>query len=220
MPTTALYVHGLESGPRGKKTLALEEAGVQVVAGQMPCGRKAILRDPVVIAVLLAIVAGVGVGVALRGVTGFIIAMVAIAVLQRFVRPPLLRRMFRRSVAVQVKLLETNAIDVVVGSSFGGAVAVELLARGAWKGPTVLLCPAHRLVAGRGWMPSPVLPADASKIVVVHGREDETVPLEHSRSLVRGTNARLLEVEDDHRLTATSTAENLGAWVRLAASAV
>jgi hypothetical protein len=29
-----------------------------------------------------------------------------------------------------------------VGSSFGGAVAVVLLQRGAWRGPTLLLAPA------------------------------------------------------------------------------
>jgi hypothetical protein len=33
--------------------------------------------------------------------------------------------------------------DIVVGSSWGGAVALELVAKGSWTGPTLLLAPAH-----------------------------------------------------------------------------
>ena len=213
--TTVLFIHGLESGPRGKKAAALEEAGFTVVAGQMPCSRKAILRDPVVIAVLAGALL-VLLAATRQGVLGFMITLIAYSVLQRFVQPLLMRRMFRRSVAVQLSLLRAHQIDVVAGSSFGGAVAVELLASGAWKGPTLLMCPAHRLVAGRAWRPAPVLPADASHIVLVHGRQDETVPVEHSRMLAQGTGARLIEVADEHRLAATATAENFREWVRLA----
>ena len=39
-------------------------------------------------------------------------------------------------------VLRTERVDAVVGSSFGGAVAVRLLERGAWRGPTLLLAPA------------------------------------------------------------------------------
>jgi pimeloyl-ACP methyl ester carboxylesterase len=179
----------------------------------MPCGRKAVLRDPVIIAVFLCALGTVVFGAVERGASGFVIAVVSLFVLQRFVRPALMRRVFRRSVAVQLELLKTNAIDVVVGSSFGGAVALELLISGAWKGQTVLLCPAHRLVAGRGWTPTPVLPAESANVTVVHGRQDETVPLEHSRSLVRNTSARLLEVDDDHRLSTSATPENFARWL-------
>lgn len=210
--TTVLFVHGLESGPRGKKALALEQAGFTVVSGQMPCNQRAVLRDPVVIGLLVTMLA-VFIAACAQGFLGFIICGISFALLQRFVRPLLMRRMFRRSVAVQLALLAANKVDVVAGSSFGGAVAVELLASGAWKGPTLLMCPAHLLVAGRAWKPSPVLPADASRIVVVHGRQDETVPLDHSRSLVRGTAATLIEVDDDHRLSATATPENFLTWI-------
>ncbi len=215
--TSVLFVHGLESGPRGSKTLNLEAAGFEVVAGQMPCGQKRALQDPVAIAVLVASLAALVGGALNRGASGFVIAAVSLAVLQRFVRPALMRRMFHRSVAVQERLLKAHRVDVVVGSSFGGAVALELLNRGAWKGPTVLLCPAHRLVAARGWSPSPTLPpALAAHVVVVHGQQDETVPPAHSRSLIKGTAAELIEVNDDHRLSTTATPENLRAWIRKA----
>ncbi len=58
-----------------------------------------------------------------------------------------------------------------------------------------------------------------ANVLVVHGTKDETVPLEHSRRLVAGTRARLITVDDDHRLTRSATAENLASWVALARSA-
>ena len=135
--STVLFVHGLESGPRGRKALALEQAGFTVVSGQMPCNRRAVVRDPVVIALAVTALATV-VAASSRGALGFLICVIAFALLQRFVRPLLMRRMFRRSVDVQRALLAARRVDVVVGSSFGGAVALELLRSGAWKGPTVL----------------------------------------------------------------------------------
>jgi pimeloyl-ACP methyl ester carboxylesterase len=210
--TTVLFVHGLESGPRGKKALALEEAGFKVVSGQMPCSRRAVLRDPAVIA-LIVIALGILIAASMQGVLGLMITLIAYSVLFRFVQPLLMRRVFRRSVDVQLALLRANQIDVVVGSSFGGAVALELLVSGAWKGPTILLCPAHRRVAGRAWRPAPSLPADASKVLIVHGRQDETVPIDHSRSLARGTAAKLIEVDDEHRLAATATPERFKEWI-------
>lgn len=214
--TTVLFIHGLESGPRGNKAIELESAGFTVVAGQMPCSQRAILKDPVVIA-LIVFALGVLIAASMQGVLGFMICGISYAVLLRFVQPLLMRRMFRRSVAVQLALLAANKIDVVAGSSFGGAVGVELLRSGAWKGPTILMCPAHRLVAGRAWRVSPELPADASRIVVVHGKQDETVPIEHSRSLVKGTAAKLIEVDDGHRLSNVANAANFREWVALVA---
>lgn len=207
--TTVLFVHGLESGPRGKKALALEEAGFRVVSAQMPCSQKAILRDPAVMVLMLTAIGALVFSGARLGAFGVMIAIISYAMLWRFVQPLLARRMFSRSVAVQLELLAKNQIDVVLGSSFGGAVALELLVRGAWKGPTVLLCPAHAKMAARAWRATPTLPADA-RVLVVHGRRDDTVPIAHSRSLAGDA---LIEVDDDHRLSASATAENLRAWV-------
>lgn len=214
--TTVLFIHGLESGPHGKKAAALAQAGFTVVAEQMPCGRRGALRDPVVIGAFGVMLLGVLAAVARQGVMGLLFAGMFVAVTQGFVRSRLVRRMVRRSLAVQVRLLEARKIDVVVGSSFGGAIALELLARGLWTGPAVLLCPAQRLVAERTWLAPRALPPHAARVLVVHGRQDETVPVEHSRSLVRNTAARLVEVDDDHRLSASATPEHFRAWVAAA----
>ena len=73
--------------------------------------------------------------------------------------------------ALIAKELRRRPPDVVVGSSWGGAVALRCLEDGLWAGPSLLLAPA---VSAKGlWnlaWPSfePSVPADAaSKVLVV-----------------------------------------------------
>jgi fermentation-respiration switch protein FrsA (DUF1100 family) len=224
MTPTVLFVHGLESGPRGRKAQHLAAAGFRVVSEWMPCGRDRIARDPVVIAAAVAAVGVVGASAARYGVAGLAIAGGVVWAAAPLARSRLMRRVLSRSVAVQARALAAHRVDVVVGSSFGGAVALELLLRGAWAGPTVLLCPAHQLVAERARRPPPPslasLPDDvAARVVVVHGRRDETVPVAHSEALTAGSRARLVLVDDDHRLAATATPEGLASWIALVAPA-
>lgn len=209
--TTVLFIHGLESGPRGHKARALADAGFDVVAVQMPSNRGAVLRDVATWAPLLSSVVALLVA-ALAGLVWFLGTLVLLALSARPFRAAVTRRLWKRSLDVQRAALKANAIDVVVGSSFGGAVALELLARGDWQGRTVLLCPAHRLVAQRGHFAPTSLPKDAD-VTVVHGTRDETVPLAHSHQLVAGTRAKLVEVDDTHRLAAAATPENLKVWI-------
>lgn len=101
--------------------------------------------------------------------------------------------------------------DLVVGSSFGGAVALALLQRGLWRGPTLLLAPA-----GAELGLELRLPEDAW-VWIVHGTRDDVVPIATSLTLARtGTpeRVRLLEVHDDHRLSATVASGRLVALVR------
>lgn len=88
--------------------------------------------------------------------------------------------------------IEAHRPALVVGSSFGGAVAIELLARGLWSGPAVLIAPAHTHFGG-----ATTLPAGA-RVVVLHGTDDDVVPVEDSRALA---GADLWEIPGgDHRL--------------------
>jgi hypothetical protein len=109
--------------------------------------------------------------------------------------------------------IEAHRPDVVVGSSFGGAVVHALLASGRWRGPTVLLCPAWRRVAGL-----PLL-GPCPGLVLVHAPNDDVVPYADSVDLAAATGAALVTTgaDDDHRLSRSATAANLVAWVRLAA---
>lgn len=219
--TRVLYVHGLESGPTGHKVWLLQEAGFEVRSVQMPCSRRHSLRDGLFVGWVAAL--GVAlVAAALSPLPALALVVPAVGAASfPLVKALVTRRVFARSLEVQRPQLQAHPIDVVVGSSFGGAIAVELISRGLWSGPAVLLCPAHALVARRSRRPphpgfAGVPSAVLERIVVVHGTRDETVPLEDSQRLVAQTPARLITVEDDHRLSATATAASLKAWVTAA----
>ena len=120
---------------------------------------------------------------------------------------------FEGCVSLHADLLamEGGGPDVLVGSSFGGAVAVALLQRGHWAGPTLLLAQAALLYD----LPA-VLPAGVP-VWLVHGSGDDVVPPEHSRRLAAGgspSTVRLIEVEDDHSLHASIENGSLVDWVR------
>lgn len=118
---------------------------------------------------------------------------------------------FEASVAVQAEALRGFEPDVLVGSSFGGAVALALLQRGLWQGPTLLLAPA---VGYFGVAPS--VPEGVS-VSIVHGTRDAICPLEQSRILARtGSPGRveLVEVDDEHRLDSLLASDSLAELVR------
>lgn len=210
-PLRVLFVHGLESGPQGRKARALRDAGFEVFAEAMPCSQRSMLREPATIA--LFVLATIAMIVGLRiGVLGAIAAALLILVSTPFGIRRIIARAFQKSVDVQRAALSKHTIDVVLGSSYGGAVALELLRRGAWKGPTVLLCPAHELVAKR--IRRPLQRTKLRRdVCVVHGTRDETVPISDSRALVHGSEATLIEVDDDHRLSKSATPEHLAQWI-------
>jgi dienelactone hydrolase len=104
---------------------------------------------------------------------------------------------FEACVALQAETIHRFRPDVLVGSSFGGAVAVALLQREHWCGPTLLLAQAALRQGLRRQLPRDV------PIWLVHATGDQVVPVRDSRRLARsGTPGlvRLFEVEDDHAL--------------------
>jgi hypothetical protein len=107
---------------------------------------------------------------------------------------------FEACVALQADALATFRPDVLVGSSFGAAVAVALLQRGL-----------------RADLP------DGVPIWLVHGLRDELIDIEDSRLLAAAGAPEwvvLHEVDDDHRLHETVASGRLVQLVReLAASA-
>jgi predicted esterase len=118
---------------------------------------------------------------------------------------------FEACVKLQAEAVARFRPDVLVGSSFGGAVAVALLQRGLWRGPTLLLAQAALRQGLRPQLP------DGVPVWLVHGVRDEVVPLADSRALARAGSpelVRLIEVDDDHALHATVRDGRLVRWVR------
>ena len=111
---------------------------------------------------------------------------------------------FAAAVRIAQAEFDQGKPDVVVGSSRGGAVAMNI---NAGTTPLVLLCPAWKF-----WgMATTVKPGTT----ILHSRADETVPFADSEELVRNSglpSESLIEVGTEHRLAdPESLATMLGA---------
>jgi len=120
---------------------------------------------------------------------------------------------FEGSVALQAEHTGTFAPDVLVGSSFGGAVALALLQRELYAGPTVLLAPAHAHFGVEARLPG------QRRVIIVHGLRDDVVSIDDSRRLA-ATGAPgyvdFVEVDDEHRLATLLEGDTLATLVRRA----
>jgi predicted esterase len=112
--------------------------------------------------------------------------------------PAMDTRDFECCVAVHAETLARFRPDLLIGSSFGGAVVVSLLQRGLWRGPSLLLAQAALFYDASAHLPK------HARVTLVHARQDEIVPIEQSRQLASGCDpalVELIECDDDHALS-------------------
>jgi alpha-beta hydrolase superfamily lysophospholipase len=108
------------------------------------------------------------------------------------INPALPDEDFAESVRIAQAEVGRHHPDVVIGSSRGGAVAMNIDAEGA---TLVLLCPA--------WKKWGTATTVKSGTVILHSEADDVVPIEHSRELVARSGlpaTSLVIVGNDHRL--------------------
>ncbi len=99
---------------------------------------------------------------------------------------------FARALEVAQAEFDRHRPDVVVGSSRGGALAMNLR---AGTTPLVLLCPA--------WKKWGTARTVKPGTVILHAEEDDVIPIEDSRQLVRESGlaeGALVVTGRDHRL--------------------
>jgi len=92
---------------------------------------------------------------------------------------------------------EVSGSIILVGSSMGGYVSTVVANEFRLKG-LFFLCPALYM-KDRGYDIQEYHPLSES-IEVIHGWQDDIVPVEHSIRFCRATGASLLLVNDGHRL--------------------
>lgn len=102
------------------------------------------------------------------------------------------------------KLLAGQGPVVLVGSSFGGLIAALLADENAGQDDApvdirglVLCAPALHIPAAEAIERCPV------PCVIVHGRDDDVVPIDASRAYAARFGLPLIEVNDGHRLAAS-----------------
>jgi hypothetical protein len=108
------------------------------------------------------------------------------------INPKLPDEDFARAVRIAQAEFDRQRPTVVVGSSRGGAVAMNIKSGGA---RLVLLCPA--------WKKYGTARTVKSSTVILHSRADDVVPFADSEELVRNSGlaaSALIEVGNDHRL--------------------
>ncbi len=99
---------------------------------------------------------------------------------------------FELAVSIAQAVYNRHQPDVVVGSSRGGAVAMNI---SGGDTPLVLLCPAWKI-----WGTANTVKPGT---VILHSRADETAPFADSEELVRNSGLpsnALIEVGDEHPL--------------------
>jgi hypothetical protein len=99
---------------------------------------------------------------------------------------------FEEAVRIAQEEFNRHKPDVVVGSSRGGAVAMNIE---SGETPLVLLCPA--------WKKHGTVRRVKKSTTILHSRADDVVPFSDSEELVANSGlspSRLIEVGSDHRL--------------------
>ena len=107
----------------------------------------------------------------------------------KVINPKLPDENFDEAVRIAQTEFDHHRPDVVVGSSRGGAVAMNIESVDA---RLVLLCPAWKR-----WGKATTVKKNT---IILHSRADETIPFSESEELARQSGATLIEVGDDHRL--------------------
>ena len=93
------------------------------------------------------------------------------------------------------RAIQLHKPDLLIGSSFGGAVLLKLLQTGAWTKPSIMLAGAGILYGM-----DPILPKDIP-VILIHGTEDTLIPLDDSVQLTRSSAlAKLIVIQDIHPL--------------------
>ena len=218
--TSILFIHGLESGPHGSKMRFLRhqfgDAAVHCVDMEMsaynPLRRNSPARWVLAYAVTTALLLF---AVATVQTAAFVTALAAVAVSAGL---PLTRWLLARSLhtcaQLQRRAIQQQKPDIVVGSSWGGIVALQCAHANYWQGPMLLLAPAVKVHGFWGLLwPAPPGPKGlrawaaragmAQRCLVVQGMADTTVDAAAVRTycLAAGLDIKMVQ-KGDHRLNA------------------
>lgn len=216
-PIRVLFLHGLEGHPNGSKVRAMRAQGIDVRAPDLKMGvlrwrrENAVIRQFVRLGEvrLVSSVLLIGLLAMSWDARSGLVSVGALAWMVgrwRALFSAALHRSFDACVDIARAAVTASDVDVLVGSSWGGAVAGELIGAGAWVGPTVLLAPAMAKVHRRAGIPDgaariAAFRASGVPVLVFHDPADAVVPHADSVVLAEGAAVELRSVDaGGHRL--------------------
>jgi hypothetical protein len=223
-PIRVLFLHGLESGPEGGKVRTMRSAGFEVHAPNL----QSVLTKPVRLVKLLISIQGVIIlltlGLMCGGWSWFHVLCFGLSTsaANLFLLDLLLHCMVlvcKRMVLADMALFQP---DVLVGSSWGGAILTFILSDGSWRGPAIILASAHRSLAKLSRFSSQetriAVGSHTAPITIVHGRLDRVCAPIGSSDLEKqyreaGVPVKLHWFDDQHGLNEIFTAERVAAWI-------
>eukprot|EP01083_Nonionella_stella_P284230 967460_1 len=151
-----LYIHGLESGPHGRKARILKQ-DFDVYAADMKMSTFNIKRKNsflcsalrqhllplilVIIILVFAITSNAFYQYILYGIA--LLYFVVMIIFCRKLKGWIVMSSFNKCLTVQKQAILEYKPDVIVASSWGGAIGFELIKQNIWSGPTILICPAY-----------------------------------------------------------------------------
>ena len=129
-----------------------------------------------------------------------------------FVKKHIVRRALDMSlqqcIAVQTSALQEFQPHIIVGSSWGGLVALTCMVNNTYRCPAILIAPPIKMIlnkidpSGKKWRNICEQAKHISdKIYIVHGDKDQTVPIEDSREFIAQSGGNLQIIpHGDHSL--------------------
>ena len=103
---------------------------------------------------------------------------------------------FEESYQIAVQAVQNLHPNLIVGSSFGGAILLRLIHEGVWRGPSVFLAQAGVKYGLDARLPSGI------SAILIHAVDDKLVPYSDSQKIVEASEdgVELWPTGGDHKL--------------------
>eukprot|EP00466_Bigelowiella_natans_P006485 jgi/Bigna1/74277/fgenesh1_pg.28_\ len=204
-----MYLEGFSPGP-GLPYPLLNNREFEVIAPYMPYGCREIVLNPFVIAIVLVLAAHfVFLAVLVRIWWVWLLSTFGLLFFLRWLKRKAVARCLKECVAAFKDAVVIHKPDILIGYSWGGGIAAEMVSKGLWK---LDLGSGLSHVRVKMWkhagLPPPSLSNRAlsplSRILTVQGGNDVIVRLKSVKKLHRGSRRRqcrlLIAESDDHML--------------------
>jgi len=137
-----MYLEGFSPGP-GLPYPLLNNREFEVVAPHMPYGCREIVLNPFVIMIILVVAAYITFfAVLVRIWWAGILSAFGLLFFLRWLKRKAVARCLKECVASIKDAVVQHKPDILIGYSWGGGIAAEMVSKGLWKGATLLLAPA------------------------------------------------------------------------------